>query len=79
MVIQVSVLCGLSYVISANQFRKIQFTYLFLINRWLLYVAGRQASYCDLATWYYGLGMAFLAVAAPSLPCLFGITALFMR
>ncbi|KAH7543340.1 inositol phosphorylceramide glucuronosyltransferase 1 [Ziziphus jujuba] len=40
---------------------------------------GRQALSCDLATWYYGLGMAFLAVATPSLPCLFGITALFMR
>ncbi|KAF3452377.1 hypothetical protein FNV43_RR02810 [Rhamnella rubrinervis] len=39
----------------------------------------RQASSCNLAAWYYGLGMAFLAVAAPSLPCLFGITALFMR
>ncbi|KAF3452376.1 hypothetical protein FNV43_RR02809 [Rhamnella rubrinervis] len=37
-----------------------------------------HASSCDLATWYYGLGMAFLAVAAPSLPCLFGITSLFM-
>ncbi|KAF8392200.1 hypothetical protein HHK36_022542 [Tetracentron sinense] len=39
----------------------------------------RQVSTCDAATWYYGLGMAFLAVAAPSLPCLFGITALFLR
>ncbi|XP_038695113.1 inositol phosphorylceramide glucuronosyltransferase 1-like isoform X1 [Tripterygium wilfordii] len=39
----------------------------------------RQASSCDIATWYYGLGMAFLAVAAPSLPFLFGITALFPR
>ncbi|KAM2895614.1 hypothetical protein FF1_010699 [Malus domestica] len=39
----------------------------------------RQASLCDNATLYYGLGMAFLAVAAPSLPCLFGITALFLR
>lgn len=38
----------------------------------------RQVS-CDVATWYYGLGMAFLAVAAPSLPFLFGITALFLR
>ncbi|KAJ4833365.1 Inositol phosphorylceramide glucuronosyltransferase 1 [Turnera subulata] len=39
----------------------------------------RQGSSCDIAAWYYGLGMAFLAVAAPSLPCLFGITALFLR
>lgn len=39
----------------------------------------RQVSSCDAATWCYMLGMAFLAVAAPSLPCLFGITALFMR
>uniref|UniRef100_A0A5B7B0J2 Putative inositol phosphorylceramide glucuronosyltransferase 1 n=1 Tax=Davidia involucrata TaxID=16924 RepID=A0A5B7B0J2_DAVIN len=39
----------------------------------------RRVSSCDVATWYYGLGMAFLAVAAPSLPCVFGITALFMR
>ncbi|KAL8166673.1 hypothetical protein V2J09_008172 [Rumex salicifolius] len=31
------------------------------------------------AGWYYGLGMAFLSVATPSLPCLFGITALFAR
>ncbi|CAK9154859.1 unnamed protein product, partial [Ilex paraguariensis] len=34
---------------------------------------------CDVATWYYGVGMAFLAIAAPSLPCVFGITALFLR
>ncbi|KAF8388225.1 hypothetical protein HHK36_026891 [Tetracentron sinense] len=39
----------------------------------------QQASTCDAATWYYGLGMALLAVAAPSLPCIFGITALFLR
>ncbi|KAJ4720915.1 Hexosyltransferase [Melia azedarach] len=39
----------------------------------------RQASACDFVTWYYGLGMAFLAVAAPSLPAVFGITALFLR
>ncbi|XP_043710346.1 inositol phosphorylceramide glucuronosyltransferase 1-like isoform X1 [Telopea speciosissima] len=39
----------------------------------------RRASTCDVATWYYGLGMALLAVAAPSLPCLLGITALFVR
>lgn len=38
----------------------------------------RQTS-CDVAMWYYGLGMAILAVAAPSLPCIFGITALFLR
>ncbi|XP_050222061.1 inositol phosphorylceramide glucuronosyltransferase 1 [Mercurialis annua] len=39
----------------------------------------RQGSSCDDATWYYGLGMAFLAIATPSLPCIFGITALFAR
>ncbi|XP_004494729.1 inositol phosphorylceramide glucuronosyltransferase 1-like [Cicer arietinum] len=39
----------------------------------------RQMSSCDTATWYYGLGMALLAIGAPSLPCLFGITALFLR
>ncbi|XP_065852116.1 inositol phosphorylceramide glucuronosyltransferase 1 isoform X2 [Euphorbia lathyris] len=39
----------------------------------------RQGSSCDVATWYYGLGMAFLAIATPSLPCIFGITALFAR
>ncbi|XVF06463.1 hypothetical protein REPUB_Repub06bG0050200 [Reevesia pubescens] len=38
-----------------------------------------QTSTCDMVTWYYGLGMAFLAIAAPSLPCIFGITALFVR
>ncbi|XP_024991185.1 inositol phosphorylceramide glucuronosyltransferase 1-like [Cynara cardunculus var. scolymus] len=38
----------------------------------------RQVS-CDAATWYYGLGMAFLAIATPSIPCIFGITALFSR
>ncbi|CAL5365221.1 unnamed protein product [Camellia sinensis] len=39
----------------------------------------RQVSSCDIATCYYGLGMAFLAVATPSLPCFLGITALFLR
>lgn len=39
----------------------------------------RQISSCDAATWYYGLGMALLAIGAPSLPCIFGITALFLR
>ncbi|XP_068656379.1 inositol phosphorylceramide glucuronosyltransferase 1-like [Aristolochia californica] len=39
----------------------------------------RQISICDAASWSYGMGMAFLAVAAPSLPCLLGITALFAR
>ncbi|KAK3010549.1 hypothetical protein RJ639_011160 [Escallonia herrerae] len=34
---------------------------------------------CDVATLYYGSGMAFLAVATPAVPCLFGITALFLR
>lgn len=39
----------------------------------------RQVSLCDSASLHYGLGMAFLAIATPSLPCLFGITALFLR
>ncbi|KAF6154803.1 hypothetical protein GIB67_032415 [Kingdonia uniflora] len=39
----------------------------------------RLVSGCDVATWYYGLVMAFLAVATPSLPCFLGITALFLR
>ncbi|KAL6989080.1 Inositol phosphorylceramide glucuronosyltransferase 1 [Sarracenia purpurea var. burkii] len=39
----------------------------------------RQVSSCDIATFYYALGMASLAVAAPSLPCFLGITALFLR
>ncbi|XP_022144543.1 inositol phosphorylceramide glucuronosyltransferase 1 [Momordica charantia] len=38
-----------------------------------------QASSCDVTTWFYGLGMAFLAVVAPTLPCILGITALFLR
>ncbi|KAK1415062.1 hypothetical protein QVD17_30832 [Tagetes erecta] len=38
----------------------------------------RQVS-CDTATWYYGLGMAFLAIATPAVPCILGITALFSR
>ncbi|XP_057961461.1 inositol phosphorylceramide glucuronosyltransferase 1 isoform X2 [Malania oleifera] len=39
----------------------------------------RQVSSCDVASGFYWMGMALLAVAAPSLPCLFGVTALFMR
>ncbi|CAK7341203.1 unnamed protein product [Dovyalis caffra] len=39
----------------------------------------RQGSSCNVAAWYYGLGMASLAAAAPSLPCIFGVTALFLR
>ncbi|XP_024025163.1 inositol phosphorylceramide glucuronosyltransferase 1 [Morus notabilis] len=39
----------------------------------------RLASSCDIAAWYYGLGMAFLAIVAPSVPCFLGITALFGR
>ncbi|XP_010420611.1 PREDICTED: inositol phosphorylceramide glucuronosyltransferase 1 [Camelina sativa] len=34
---------------------------------------------CDVTTLYYGLGMAFLAIAAVSLPYILGITALFTR
>ncbi|GAV86215.1 Glyco_transf_8 domain-containing protein [Cephalotus follicularis] len=39
----------------------------------------RQVSSCDFSIWCYGLGMAFLAIAAPSMPCVFGVTALFLR
>ncbi|XP_016510844.1 inositol phosphorylceramide glucuronosyltransferase 1 [Nicotiana tabacum] len=39
----------------------------------------RQQSCCDIAAWYYGLGMAFLAIAAPALPGIFGVTSLFLR
>ncbi|KAL6552597.1 Inositol phosphorylceramide glucuronosyltransferase 1 [Orobanche hederae] len=38
----------------------------------------RQMSSCDVAAFYYGLGMASLALAVPLVPCLFGITALFL-
>ncbi|XP_057550157.1 inositol phosphorylceramide glucuronosyltransferase 1 [Amaranthus tricolor] len=39
----------------------------------------RQVSSYDAAVLYYGLGMAFLAIIAPLLPYLLGITALFVR
>ncbi|XP_039135127.1 inositol phosphorylceramide glucuronosyltransferase 1 [Dioscorea cayenensis subsp. rotundata] len=39
----------------------------------------RHESDCDSSVWFYGTGMALLAVMTPSLPCLFGITALFTR
>ncbi|KAH9323004.1 hypothetical protein KI387_017643 [Taxus chinensis] len=39
----------------------------------------RHTSTCDVATLYYGLGMAMLAILAPSLPFFFGVTALFLR
>ncbi|XP_051137172.1 inositol phosphorylceramide glucuronosyltransferase 1 [Andrographis paniculata] len=39
----------------------------------------RQMSACDAAACYYGLGMVSLALAVPLLPCLLGITALFVR
>lgn len=39
----------------------------------------RQQSCCDNEAWYYGLGMAFLAIAAPALPGVFGVTSLFLR
>ncbi|KAJ8760609.1 hypothetical protein K2173_015276 [Erythroxylum novogranatense] len=38
-----------------------------------------QGSIRDFGTCHYWLGMAVLAVFAPSLPCIFGITALFAR
>nr|GMC61639.1 inositol phosphorylceramide glucuronosyltransferase 1-like [Ipomoea batatas] len=40
---------------------------------------GHRQSCCDMDAWNYGLGMAFLAILTPSLPCLFGITSLFAR
>ncbi|KAM0000752.1 putative glucuronosyltransferase [Helianthus debilis subsp. tardiflorus] len=40
---------------------------------------GHQRVSCDVAPWYYGLGMAFLTVAAPLTPVIFGITALILR
>ncbi|KAJ8511323.1 hypothetical protein OPV22_001757 [Ensete ventricosum] len=39
----------------------------------------RSASSCDVVACFYWLGMAVLAIVAPSLPCLLGITALFTR
>ncbi|XP_020966816.1 inositol phosphorylceramide glucuronosyltransferase 1 isoform X3 [Arachis ipaensis] len=39
----------------------------------------RHMSSCDGATWFYGLGMTILAIAGPSMPFLFGVTALFLR
>jgi hypothetical protein len=39
----------------------------------------RAGGSCDVTTLYYGLGMAFLAIAAVSLPYILGITALFTR
>lgn len=46
-----------------------------------IFVSGqrRQISNCDSFSWIYGLGMAFLAIIVPSLPSLFGISALFAR
>ncbi|KZV22581.1 inositol phosphorylceramide glucuronosyltransferase 1 [Dorcoceras hygrometricum] len=45
----------------------------------LFFRSSRKMSSCDASAWYYGLGMASLALAAPLLPCLLGITALFLR
>ncbi|WOL16736.1 inositol phosphorylceramide glucuronosyltransferase 1-like [Canna indica] len=39
----------------------------------------RNASNCDIMVWFYWLGIALLAIIAPSLPLLLGITALFTR
>ncbi|KAL0303702.1 UNVERIFIED_CONTAM: Inositol phosphorylceramide glucuronosyltransferase 1 [Sesamum radiatum] len=39
----------------------------------------REMSSCDAAACYYGLGMASLALVVPLLPCLLGVTALFLR
>ncbi|CAN4105888.1 unnamed protein product [Withania somnifera] len=40
---------------------------------------GHQRSCYDIVVCYYGLGMTFLAILAPALPSIFGITALFLR
>lgn len=39
----------------------------------------RRPSGCDIVTWSYGTGMALFAVITPSLPFIFGITALFAK
>lgn len=39
----------------------------------------RHLSDWDAVTCFYGTGIAFLAVVAPSLPCIFGVSALFAR
>ncbi|MQL99442.1 hypothetical protein Taro_032170 [Colocasia esculenta] len=39
----------------------------------------RHSSDCDMGAWFYGLGMASLAIIVPSFPCVLGITALFAR
>lgn len=39
----------------------------------------RNASDSDAVTYFYGTGIAFLSVIIPSLPCLFGVSALFVR
>ncbi|CAH8305909.1 unnamed protein product [Eruca vesicaria subsp. sativa] len=39
----------------------------------------RADTSCDFTTWYYGLGMVFLAFVAISLPYMLGVTALFLR
>jgi hypothetical protein len=39
----------------------------------------RHTSSCDAATFYSGVGMAVLAILIPSLPFIFGVTALFLR
>ncbi|RWV81081.1 hypothetical protein BHE74_00045868, partial [Ensete ventricosum] len=52
-----------------------------IFSRSSIFYAGfqRSSSSCDIVAWFYWLGMAFLAVIVPSLPCLLGITALFAR
>lgn len=39
----------------------------------------RHNSSCDAAAFYFGVGMAVLAILIPSLPFIFGVTALFLR
>ncbi|GAA0170647.1 glycosyltransferase [Lithospermum erythrorhizon] len=39
----------------------------------------REVSCCDISRWHYGVGLGSVAVVAPALPCIFGVTALFLR
>lgn len=76
---------NLEKVRSFNQttgFHFTKFVGAFIQCCWLFYCFvghQRQQSCCDTAAWYYGLGMAFLAIAAPSLPGVLGVTSLFLR
>lgn len=63
-----------SICVSCFHFPIVGFTYV-----WYFLGHLRQSSSCDVAACYYGLGMATLALAIPLLPCLLGISALFVR